>query len=407
MKEKYYLASKSVTGNERGMVLIVSLLIISVLLLLGTTAVLTSTTDMKISSNYKTSSQAFHIAEAGAEAARETLRQAVAGGATLSTLLAAARGADGALTNSYEFTQSGIFTNFYVSGAFISDDVPYAPTTSFGSGTYRVYLTNDPVEGVTNATDSNNTVTLTSFGFGPQGSMAVVQITVGKAFPSDAPGAIVLPGPDATCDPGESGAKEIKGMTKPAVAVNSENARKSVVGMIKKPELITGSDGGEPSVQKITLGSPWDSVADLQSLRDQLSATADFRSTSATGFTLGTTADPKVVFITGDADFSASDSGAGILVVTGKLTLRGAFSYSGLIMAVGNGEIERSGGGGGTILGSIILANLTGSPAIFGTANFHTSGGGNSTIQYDAGALSNSLGRMPFVKKSWKQSGLD
>jgi Tfp pilus assembly protein PilX len=387
--------------DEKGMVLVVGMLLISVLLLLGTTAVMTSTMDMKINSNYKTSTQAFYIAEAGAEAARETLRQAVAGGATLSTLLAAARGVNNNLTN------SNIFSNYYANGAFVSDDVPYVATTNFGAGTYRVYLTNDTVDGVTSATDTNSTVTLTSFGFGPQQSMSVVQITVGKAFPADAPGAIVLPGPDATCDPGSSGAKSVNGVTKPAVAVNSAKSLTSVIGMITKPALVTGGGLATPSVQNTVLGAPWDSVSGLQALRDQLSATADFHSKTDAGFTMGTVADPKVVVITGDADFSPSDSGAGILVVTGKLSLRGNFSYSGLILVVGSGEIERSGGGGGTISGSIVLANLTGSPAIFGTANFHTSGGGNSTIEYNADALSNSFGRMPFVKKSWKQSGPD
>lgn len=61
-------------SDEKGMVLVVGLLLIVVLSLLGTTAVMTSTTDMKISANYKTSNQAFYAAEAGVEEARERLR---------------------------------------------------------------------------------------------------------------------------------------------------------------------------------------------------------------------------------------------------------------------------------------------------------------------------------------------
>lgn len=56
--------------DEKGMILVVSLMLISVLLLLGTTAVMTSTTDMKISANYKTGIQASYVAEAGIEEAR-------------------------------------------------------------------------------------------------------------------------------------------------------------------------------------------------------------------------------------------------------------------------------------------------------------------------------------------------
>lgn len=60
--------------DEKGMVLVVVLLLISVLLLLGSTAVMTSTTDMKISANYKAGNQAFYAAEAGVEEMRARLR---------------------------------------------------------------------------------------------------------------------------------------------------------------------------------------------------------------------------------------------------------------------------------------------------------------------------------------------
>lgn len=59
--------------DEKGMVLVVGLLLIVVLMLLGTTAVITSTTDMKISANYKTSQQAFYDADAGVNYAIGTM----------------------------------------------------------------------------------------------------------------------------------------------------------------------------------------------------------------------------------------------------------------------------------------------------------------------------------------------
>src|SRR3989338_4712207 len=52
-------------GDEKGMILIVVLALIAILTLAGTTAVITTTTDIKISGNYKTSVQSFYIAEAG------------------------------------------------------------------------------------------------------------------------------------------------------------------------------------------------------------------------------------------------------------------------------------------------------------------------------------------------------
>ena len=63
--------------DEKGMILVVSLMLIAVLLLIGTTAVMISTTDMKISANYKTGIQAFYAAEAGVEEMRARLKSSL------------------------------------------------------------------------------------------------------------------------------------------------------------------------------------------------------------------------------------------------------------------------------------------------------------------------------------------
>ncbi|MDR4509942.1 MAG: pilus assembly PilX N-terminal domain-containing protein [Candidatus Brocadiaceae bacterium] len=60
--------------NEKGMVLIVVLALVAVLTLVGTTAVITTNTEVKISGNYKTGVQAFYAAETGVEEARARLR---------------------------------------------------------------------------------------------------------------------------------------------------------------------------------------------------------------------------------------------------------------------------------------------------------------------------------------------
>ena len=61
-------------GDEKGLVLVVSLMMVAVIMLLGTTAVMTTSTDMKISANYKTGNQAFYVSEAGIEEARGRLK---------------------------------------------------------------------------------------------------------------------------------------------------------------------------------------------------------------------------------------------------------------------------------------------------------------------------------------------
>jgi len=58
---------KSILGNEKGMVLAVTLIMIAVLVLLGTTAVMTVTTDLKIAGNDRQNQVALYNAEAGVE----------------------------------------------------------------------------------------------------------------------------------------------------------------------------------------------------------------------------------------------------------------------------------------------------------------------------------------------------
>jgi Tfp pilus assembly protein PilX len=51
--------------NEKGMVLPLGLMFLAIIAILGTTAVIVTTTDIKIGTNYKLSQQAFYAAEAG------------------------------------------------------------------------------------------------------------------------------------------------------------------------------------------------------------------------------------------------------------------------------------------------------------------------------------------------------
>ncbi len=69
-----------------------------------------------------------------------------------------------------------------------TDDTPFISSTSFGAGSFVVYLTNDSTDGVTSTSDSNGRVTITSFGYGPNNSRSVVQTTVEQSTynPADA-----------------------------------------------------------------------------------------------------------------------------------------------------------------------------------------------------------------------------
>src|SRR5215471_7800790 len=118
--------------------------------------------------------------------------------------------------------------------------------------------------------------------------------------------------------------------------------------------------------------------------------------TSSSASFPGTTTSPYFMFVDGDYSLSGTTN-AGFLVVTGTLTLSGDFGFNGVILVVGAGSVTRSGGGGGSIYGAMVVANtndatFTPSPGKFGAPSWDTSGGGNSTIQYDSTWVRKALG---------------
>jgi hypothetical protein len=98
----------------------------------------------------------------------------------------------------------------------------------------------------------------------------------------------------------------------------------------------------------------------------------------------GSEAVPAFTFVDGDCNL---DGGAGLLIVTGKLYMKGNPNFSGLILVLGEGYVERDGGGNGEIYGAITVArfNRVG-PGGFLAPTFITNGGGTSTAQNDSNA---------------------
>lgn len=393
------------------MILVVSLMLISALLLLGTTAVITSTTDMKVNTNYKTSTQALYIAEAGIEQARGQLRNL--GGSTLSQILAARAGANLSLSNSANSA------NFYANSAFVSDDLPYVAQTSFGGGTYRVYLTNaatltgvSPVETVTSTTDTDLRVTLTSFGQGPNNSLVVVQEVVKQLTLPPLPGAIVLPGPGVAFNGGNSNASGVDGMSESAITLTSAASQTAVVNNLTSINRIDNYTCSSPPCinnEAATIDPTWNSVSGIEGLYNTLMSMADVVTTGTTTLTaaqVGTTANRKIVVVNGDATLGPVD-GAGILIVTGQLSLYGNFNYKGLIMCIGQGNLFRYGGGNGDIEGAILVARTRDASnnllTTLGDSTYNTNGGGNSDIIYNGANTSLPTAARPFIKQSWKQ----
>lgn len=409
---------KRKTKNQKGIALVTVILMLLAFTVLGVIALNVTTVGSLITRNTKTSKQAFYLAEAGIERAREFLRTRMAGGNTLSAELNSVKGADGVLADS---SNASNFLN--------ADDLPYLNTTSLGSGSFKVYLTNDSglcTSGggndlVTSLTDCNDIVTLTSLSSGPDNSHAVIQVTVQRSPIPALPGAISMPGPHVSFDGGNSTSSTIAGdATHPAVAVNSIDGKNEVVAGIPSNRLgeYTGMgyvSGSPPTPSVVDPGGNswdvWGNLPKLQGLYNDLKGMADFSSPSDQGFTLGTSADPKVVVIDGDYTVINGTSGAGILLVTGNLILQGDITYDGMLLVLGKGDITRSGGGTGTISGGIFVANIAGpdeninttADNAWGTPSWNTSGGGTSDVDYIYASNNTAIQLLPFIRKTWKQ----
>lgn len=398
-----------VLKDEKGIALVVALLFLTLLSLLGIAGIITSSTDTKIAGNDLSGAKAFYTAEAGIERARRQLRTDIGtNDATviLSQILAARVGANNTLSDSTNIA------NFYANG-IVTDDVAYIAATSFGVGTYRVYLTNDATDAVTSTTDTNRQVTLTSIGQGPNNSLAIVQEVVKQLTLPPLPGAIVLPGPGINFQGGNSNASSVEGGLESAITTTSDASNTSVVNQLTSINRINNYTCNTPPCinnEAPTIDPTWNSVSGIEGLYNTLKAVADVIVTGDTTLTaaqVGTTLDRKIVVVDGNATLGAVN-GAGILIVTGQLTLTGNFNYQGLIMCIGQGNLLRSGGGNGEIEGSIFVAKTRDASnnlltTGLGISTFNTSGGGNSEIEYDASKLSIPPGAQKFLKTSWRQ----
>jgi Tfp pilus assembly protein PilX len=146
-----------ITETQKGIALILALLVLSFLTILGTALLTTATIDIWISDNYKNATQSLYAAEAGIDHARELIRT---DGRTLTALLAACAGPDHLLLT--------------------ADDEPLIASVA---GYYEVWLRNDNAEGAATAIDTNEIVTLASTGqVGP--ARKTIEVTIQKgSFP--------------------------------------------------------------------------------------------------------------------------------------------------------------------------------------------------------------------------------
>ena len=358
-EERY--SSQIVRSRESGAALVLALLLTGLLLLLGSALLTIASSERQVGMNDRSGVQALYLAEAAVERARRLLPG---------------------------FTVNDVLTNNRVLGDWVNE-------TATGSGTYRATVANNvtsigglPQDGGTavcgiTTCDTDGLVVVTGTGFF-QGAQRVVRAVVEVPSILSPPALLTIVNSDV--DPlfeGESFLvsgfdRNIDGSAgsspaRPSIALVTSEAASAVRSILTtgQQSRLLGA-GSTPSIDVISNATTSDA---LQRLKLQLARQADrvlvnpgtisedLRGIDGGGqVTLvkgNPSADPNQGLDTaGDATLVGTGYGAGVLIVTGHLTLRGSYRFDGVVLVVGDGS-RLVLGGDATITGSILIANRT------------------------------------------------
>jgi len=252
---------------------------------------------------------------------------------------------------------------------------------------------------------------LKSYGFGPQGAEKRLELMLSRAyFEFESPAGVTLRGADdcspLSLDTGSSGTKYYSGVDRagvdpqrPSFAVTPCDEDDAKAG-IKKPDTVDDPEVGllgDYDTLPGTVETPsfLDSADKARAYLNGLQSKAQtinryFKPATGSSITVSDSINSGMfTFIDGDCNLAA---GAGFLVVTGTLTMRGNTDFRGIILVLGKGVLIRDGGGNGDIFGGITIAAFDRTSGDFKAPTFHTNGGGNSNVQYDSSAIKMGVG---------------
>ena len=388
-------------NGERGSALLTVLFISTLLLAAGGALILVTGTASRTAIDATAEMQAYYAAESGLEASLNILRGNVAANAAMpaNTKMNFRNAVTAGSSNlpadpSIAMRLSGWLNyNYTPTGAPNPDRVTltagYTPTTGLAYSVTVIDPDNKPV-----ASGPPDRLQLRAIGYGPKGAIKRLELIIRRSsFEYNPPCVICLrSGDDGTpinFSTGDSAAKTYSGVDRAAhgdlptfgATVASDTALEIAAA---NKNTVTN-----PIATTISMSSlpPF-----LQSADEARAFLADQKAnailqgryfTSFDGYS-GSDASPAFTFVDGDCKL---DGGAGLLIVTGKLDMKGNPNFSGLILVLGDGYVERDGGGQGNIYGAIAVAhfNKNGSGG-FLAPTFLTDGGGNSDVQNDSGA---------------------
>jgi Tfp pilus assembly protein PilX len=403
----------SIHLNQNGMVTAVALLLMAVLALLGTAAVVVTSTDILISGNYKASEQAFYAAEAGVEETRARLRSTA--GANLIADTSPTATAWRAYIGTLEMAQKA---NERCKGcvAFNSSLATHSRTNSLQAAlTYVVeikhktnaagnilYWGDDNNDGTAtrNTITGNNIYLVTSSGY-TGNSFRTVEAEITKTAPISVPTPLYVEANSTVQGSSTNviGTDQCGSDNKHGVSTTLSPGSVNLNG---NPS-ITGASGTNPD---ILYNAPnLDITGMVNSLKTQANYPYNVSSATQTGMSWGTPTegatlqnastctDHNIVHYNTNGTYiklAGGTTGCGILLIEGDLQVNGGFSWHGIIIVTGS--VTYSGGGNKNVTGGILSGGTVDADLISGNAN----------IVYCSSAVNSQTNSFPLRNLSWR-----
>ena len=401
----------AIVNNEKGVALVAALLMVAALIIFGTTAVMQTSTDLKISSNYNASEESFYGAEAGIEEARARFRGNAVGyindGHPTSDQWKAYIGTD--VKSQGKGWDNGNPMHIKVNS--LQSDIDYVVEVKHQTDTSGniLYWGDSNGDGISerNTTTGQSIYLVKSYGYSGT-SAKTVTAEMARIPPVNVPGALYV-----------ESSTSIRGTSTNIIGMDG-------CGSDDKPAIVSTCDPGsvtENGLPVIT-GNPdivYNSTdIDVQAVVDSLQDFADFSYTAVSetytatqipgpgdGWGIPTPGaiqqDPSscstgniVYYDTQDTDIklSGGTTGCGILLIDGDLEITGGFLWYGIVIATGS--IRFTGGGDKNVTGAM----LSGASV---DADIDVLIAGNANVIYCSSAIDDQTQNIPLRILSWKE----
>jgi Tfp pilus assembly protein PilX len=389
MRKGTWFRRLSCAGNDRGSVLVYSLLVLMVLVVLSLGAMMSTTTELRITSNDRSAKQVFYVAEAGVEDGRSRL-QTSASASPISDTFPTNAG-----WTAFVGTEARVSAKGYQSGN--SNHFRYDRLTS--SLDYAVTIAHklDPSGNILRWGDSNadgaleentsvgeNIYVITSEGRTSSGAEKSIKIEAVRIPPILIPAALYTKAPttiqgNSTTIQGmdQCGGGDVPGILTQATV--SQNGRPTITGA---PPIVENSGIGleiSTIVRQLSQNPKYAYNVNSATMTNMAWGTPV---PGATPQTASSCNQRNLVYFNTSSTYvklAGGTSGCGILLVDGDLDINGGFHWYGIILVTGS--VVFSGGGEKNVTGGILAGGRVSADVVGGDASIvYCSQAGNQTL---------------------------